>query len=246
MQIHADATLRDLAANVPGATRVFDSLRLDYCCGGARRLSDVCRDAGLPVEQVLKGIASEASQTSSRAEDAPWTGTRLSELVHHILDRFHVFQTAEMDRIDALSRKVVERHGPTHPEIRRLGSLVREMTGELRPHFHREEQVLFPYILEVERSLDRGAEPPFAPFGTVVNPIRVMTGEHEAVGETLAKIRQVTGDYAPPKEACTSWRALYQALQDFDQDLIRHIHIENNVLFPRALDAEDKMWTGEK
>ncbi len=239
MHLSPQSPLRELAIHLPGATRVFDARHFDYCCQGARSLEAACVDAGIPISDVLSELERESRRSQEQESASPLSSLSLESLISHILDRHHVFEREEMERISAMMAKVLDRHGSTHPRIRLLSRVVTELFHELRPHFFREEAILFPHIIAMEQARRAGRPCPPVPFGTVHNPIRVMSGEHEAAGEHLARIRSLTDEFTPPEDACTTFRALYQALQEFQTDLIRHVHLENNLLFPKALDLED-------
>ncbi len=164
----------------------------------------------------------------------------LAELIGHILDKHHTFTRHEMERLGALASKVYAAHGERHPELALVGSLFERLCQDLKPHMFKEEQVLFPYIIRLEQALAGKGAPPFAPFGTVNNPVRMMMYEHDAAGDLLRELRAATADYAVPADACLSYRTLYGALEAFEKDLHQHIHLENNVLFPRAAELESR------
>jgi regulator of cell morphogenesis and NO signaling len=143
-----------------------------------------------------------------------------------------------MERITALAEKVTTRHGENHPELPTVRELFQRLCDDLRPHMFKEEMVLFPYIKQLERAAVAGDQAPYAPFGTVANPVRMMMLEHDAAGEILRELRAASGDYTPPADGCMSYQALYRALEEFEADLHQHIHLENNLLFPRAAELE--------
>jgi len=167
----------------------------------------------------------EKSETASRI----WDAEPLPELIHYILDTHHIYTRQALPRLQSLAEKVRIAHAGNHPELCVVERLVAEMTSDLLPHMLKEEQVLFPYVLEPTPR-------PF--FGTVRNPIRMMQLEHETAGEKLVEMRELTMDYAIPDDACASYRALYDGLIELEADLHQHIHLENNILFPRALKIE--------
>jgi regulator of cell morphogenesis and NO signaling len=134
--------------------------------------------------------------------------------------------------------KVIGAHGENHPELRQIGEVFQRLCADLKPHMFKEEQILFPYILEMERSSLQNRPAPFAPFGTVNNPVRMMMMEHETVGDILRELRALSSNYTVPADGCISYQTLYQALEAFEQDLHLHIHLENNILFPRAIELE--------
>jgi len=137
-----------------------------------------------------------------------------------------------------LADKVLAAHGGNHPELVHLDELLTRLCADLKPHMFKEEQVLFPYILAMVNAAEQNRAVPFAPFGTVNNPVRMMMREHDTAGEILRELRALTTDYTVPADACISYQTLYQALENFEKDLHQHIHLENNVLFPKALELE--------
>ena len=239
MTLCADKTIREYAVGTPNATRVFEKLKIDYCCGGGRSLGDACAAAGVGVEEVERLL----EQAHSFAGDTPAglpSGT-LSELIDYILEKHHTFTRDEMERITALADKVASRHGGNHPELHGVRTLFLKLCDDLRPHMFKEEMVLFPYVRQLEQAAAAGRPAPFAPFGTVGNPVRMMMFEHDTAGDILRELRAAACDYAAPDDACISYRTLYEALEGFEKDLHRHIHLENNVLFPRAVELEKRV-----
>jgi regulator of cell morphogenesis and NO signaling len=236
--INSETSVKEVALHVPESTRLFEQLKIDYCCGGNQPLSEACASAGLDVGTVME-MLDEVAQSGSQDTNV-WDGQNASlpELIEHILNTHHVFTKSEMARLEALTGKVIEAHGQNHPELVHLGELFEQLCSELTPHMFKEEQVLFPYILAMSRASDKNQPGPFAPFGTVNNPVRMMMKEHDTAGEILRELRAVTADYKVPPDACVSYQTLYQALENFERDLHQHIHLENNLLFPKALDLE--------
>ncbi|HUE83073.1 MAG TPA: hemerythrin domain-containing protein [Pyrinomonadaceae bacterium] len=145
----------------------------------------------------------------------------------------------EMDRLRSLLEKVCSVHGQNYPELLTVQALFRELCMDLTPHMFKEEQMLFPYIERMEEAAKNGHEISAPPFGTVRNPVRMMMMEHDTAGDLLRKLRETSSDYTVPKDGCISYQTLYQAMEAFEQDLHQHIHLENNVLFPRAVEMED-------
>jgi regulator of cell morphogenesis and NO signaling len=235
MTLNTTKTVRELALEVPNATRVFEKLKIDYCCGGGRNIAEACRAGGVRLDE-LSRLLEEAAAARDISPD--FAAGPLSDLIRHILDTHHVYTREESARIQALLEKVCGKHGENHPELREVRALFLKLDADLQPHMFKEEQILFPYILRLEAASAAGSTPPFAPFGTVNNPVRMMMFEHDTAGDLLREIRAAARDFQAPDDACMSFRALYRALEDFEQDLHRHIHLENNLLFPRAVELE--------
>ena len=235
MTLNTTKTVRELALEVPNATRVFERLKIDYCCGGGRNIAEACQSVGVRLDE-LSQLLDEAGAAHGDARD--FTRGPLSDLIRHILDTHHVYTREESARIQALLEKVCHKHGENHPHLAGLRALFLKLDADLQPHMFKEEQILFPYILRLEAAATAGAPAPFAPFGTVGNPVRMMMFEHDTAGDLLREIRAAASDFRAPDDACMSFRALYGALEDFERDLHQHIHLENNVLFPRAVALE--------
>ena len=229
-------TVRELVTQMPEATRVFEKFKIDYCCGGNTPLVKACEKAGVDLRQLEQEL--EHIGTAAQIQATDFNEMTLPVLIDHIVHTHHLFTRDEMVRLDALMQKVVSVHGDNHPELREASVFLKRLGDELNPHMLKEERVLFPYIVQLDRSATLKAGAPFAPFGTVNNPVRMMMMEHEAAGEILRELRRVTRDYAIPADVCISYKTLYEALAALEQDLHQHIHLENNILFPKAIDLE--------
>jgi regulator of cell morphogenesis and NO signaling len=238
MNISDTTIVRDLAAGFPGATRVFENFGIDYCCGGHRTLADACREAGLPVEDLTRSLE-EAGRAPQPGSGRDWRQESLTALTEYIIDTHHFFTRQELDRLENLFDRVCSRHGENHPELFEAQMTFYQLKRDLIPHMLKEEQVLFPYITRMEEAAGEGraVPPPF--FSTVRNPVRMMMTEHDTAGDLLIRLRGITKRYTPPPDGCVSFQTLYQALAAFEADLHQHIHLENNILFPRAVEAEE-------
>ncbi|MFZ1701720.1 MAG: iron-sulfur cluster repair di-iron protein [Pyrinomonadaceae bacterium] len=233
-------TIRDIALEAPATTRVFEEFKIDYCCGGRRSIDDVCLSAGIDPEVLTQRINAVIAEQSNGVNTDHPEQKAPSDLIGYILSKHHVFTAEEIARLTPLMNKVATRHGENHPELFELQSVFDALADSLIPHMRKEEAVLFPYIQMLEESAkhDLSVSPPH--FGSVQNPIRMMMSEHDTDGERLQRMRSITGDYTLPEGACPSFTALYAGLQDLERDLHRHIHLENNVLFPAAAALETK------
>jgi len=208
----------------PSLARRLEGLGLDYCCGGRRSLGEACADRGLdPV-----AVAADLEAAAEPAEPEPWATMAPEELVDHLESVHHAYLHRELPRLEALMAKVDDVHGAHHPELAFVRATFEELVADLDPHLAKEERILFPAIR-------RQVDPDAAPFD-VGPPVRVMLVEHDRAGELLARLRALTGGYAPPSDACTSYRALYAGLDELEADTHLHVHKENNVLFPAVLE----------
>ena len=226
MTVTATRTLGELVAEAPGRAAVLDRLGLDYCCHGQRTLADACTEAGLEHDAVAAALVAAVPEPV----DHP---TEPAALADHIEATHHAYLHAELPELDALAAKVVGVHGERHPELAEVHRLIVALRADLEPHLLKEERVLFPAI----RALVGGASD--FPFATVQNPVRMMSMEHDRAGELLAALRDASGGYRVPEDACASYRSLYERLAALEADTHRHIHLENNVLFPAAVALED-------
>jgi len=236
MQTQKSPTVRELAAVNPSAARIFERFGIDYCCGGEKSLAEACTAAGVNVDEVQTALEKPVPE----AKERDWQKAPLAELVAHIVRKHHQFTREEIARLTPLIAKVEGVHGQNHPELSKVQTLFRALAQEMTMHMMKEEHMLFPYIEQLEEAVNRGAQPAPPMFGTVENPVRMMMMEHDSSGEALRRIRELTGGYTAPTDACVSYQTLYQALLEFEADLHQHIHLENNILFPRAVALESR------
>src|ERR1051326_6563614 len=231
-------TVREYALEIPAATRIFEKLGIDYCCGGGKSLATACIAAGVSVDEVLHSLNADVESVSTSAV-SDWHALSQAELITHIVDKHHAFTREELVRLQTLLAKVSGVHGENHPELFQIQDQFGKLRGELDPHMLKEESVLFPYIVRMEEAAvsKQTLSPP--PFRTVQNPVRVMMAEHDAAGYILGKMREASSGYAVPPDGCISYKTLYSALTALEADLHQHIHLENNILFPRAVELED-------
>jgi len=236
MNFNDETKVKDIALSNPAARQILEDAGLDYCCGGGKSLHEACLHADVPAREILNRLRENSKHVSP--DEANWTSAPLSDLTRHVLERHHRYVREAIPRIRALLDKVGAKHGERHPEITGIQTLFIEVGQEMIMHMQKEEQILFPYIdaLAKARSAHSSLEPPF--FQTVRNPIQAMMEEHDAAGELVKQIRKASSEYTPPADACTSYKALYQDLREFEADLHQHVHLENNILFPRAVEME--------
>jgi regulator of cell morphogenesis and NO signaling len=229
-------TVREIALEQPTSIRVFEQFGIDYCCGGRKPLAEACAAGNLEVDAVLAALERAAQGPAPAAED--WSNASLEALSGHIVATHHTYVKSELPRLAVLAEKVVRRHGDTEAELPLIQAKLALLSDELTQHLAKEEVVLFPYVAKLERALKTGSTLPRGCFGTVANPIATMTAEHDAAGSLLAEISQLSHHFTTPAGACPTYHAFYDGLHEFEQDLHRHIHLENNILFPRAIRIE--------
>jgi regulator of cell morphogenesis and NO signaling len=228
----------ELAAENPAATRVFEELGIDYCCGGDNTLEQACRAARLPLEQVTDSMEMALETGRAMAQDQDWRTGSLAGLIVHIRSKHHQYTRAAIARLGPLFDKVCSVHGENHPELARIRAAFGGLAQELATHLMKEEMVLFPYIVRMEEAVLEKSPVLPAPFGSIRNPISMMLHEHDGAGQALREMRAAGNGYIAPADACASYCSLYQALAEFETDLHQHIHLENNILFPRAIEME--------
>jgi regulator of cell morphogenesis and NO signaling len=226
----AHTTLGELVAAHPALARVFERLGLDYCCGGKRPLVVACRAKGLDPETVGGEMAAALAGAAGPAEvDA--AALTLTELADHIEQTHHVYVKAELLRLVEMAGRVTRKHAWRDARLPEVSELVVALAEEMYSHMRKEEMILFPFV----RQIDAGAPADGFHCGSIANPIRVMEAEHESAGSVVARLRELTDGFTPTEESCNTHRALLAGLAEFEADLHRHVHKENNILFPRTL-----------
>ena len=236
-------TVGELAAENPAAARVFEKLGIDYCCHGACSLEEACHAAALPVEVAQDALELAFATARATSPDHNWTAEPLADLIAHIRNTHHEYTRSESERLSPLFAKVCAAHAANHPELNPMRETFAALAHELGMHLMKEEMVLFPYIVRMEEAVVEKSPLPPAPFGSVRNPVAMMVNEHDGAGEALRALRSASHDYAVPPDACASYRSLYQGLAALEADLHQHIHLENNILFPRAVAMEQSRTT---
>lgn len=232
MKITSETPVRDIAVELPAAIPVLERLNIDYCCGGKHTLAEACAKRDLSVVPVLEEL--EHHKQNATSLKTPWQTASLKQLTDHIVQKHHAFARGRLNLIRDLAAKVERRHGASHPEVFQVSEAFASISAELTHHFFCEENILFPYVAQLETN-EKPALPPA--FGGIEQPVSRMMMDHDHTDDELRLLREITNNYEPPADACTTYRALYRALEELEQDLHQHIHLENNILFPRALAA---------
>jgi regulator of cell morphogenesis and NO signaling len=236
MTFDKNQTVREIAINNPAAVRVFENFGIDYCCGGRRPLHEACVRANAPVDHVMRAL--DELEVNGTSPGETWTNSSLADLAAHVVRRHHRYVRDESPRIELLLQKVVNRHGEAHPELGAIQDTFVALSQELFAHMMKEERVLFPFLDAMEAAARAGQPAPLGCFASVELPIARMLADHDDAGALLAKMRDLSGGYRAPDGSCPSYRGLYQALEEFERDLHHHVHLENNILFPRAVEME--------
>lgn len=224
----AGETVGQIAAKDLRKAQVFKKYGIDFCCGGKKTLAEACQDKGLDVHKIQKELSDSPSTITQRP--LPFDEWSPDFLADYIVNNHHAYVKKSLPDLLVYSNKVAAVHGGHHPELLSVSTLVQQLAQELTDHLAKEEMILFPFIkAKVRGEFYR------APFGSVESPIKMMEQEHDDAGQILAELRYVTNGYVLPDDACASYSLLYRLLEEFESDLHMHIHLENNILFPKAM-----------
>lgn len=238
MTATTDMTIRDIVANDYRAAAVFQRYGIDFCCGGDRSVQDACAAKGLAPAQLIDEL--QKTTTTPDAGTPRFNAWDLPALTAYIVANHHAFVRQAIPPLLQHTRKVASVHGEHHPEMGEVARLFDGVADEMLSHMEKEERMLFPYINALAAAAAAHQPAPDAPFGTVQNPIRMMEMEHESAGGAMARINELTRGFQPPEDACTTYRVCLQELDAFERDLHAHVHLENNILFPKAIGLEER------
>ena len=228
-----ETTVGELVARRPSRSRVFEKLGIDYCCGGKKPLSKACADKGIDAGTVLTTLL--AAEEAAISAERDWTSASLDDLSRHIEQSHHAYLKRELPRLEAIVHRVAAVHGDHHPWLREFERVYTRFAAEMAAHMMKEERVLFPLI----RRLESGEPEPAANCGEDVGEsIRVMEDEHDDAARSLARMRELSAGFTPPADACNTFRAMLDGLGELEAETRRHVHKENNILFPKALELE--------
>ena len=216
----------------PSCARVFERLQIDYCCGGKITLAQACEKRGINPQEVLNQLSEHEDQQIGELVDAD--ALSLTELCDHIETTHHAYLKTELPRLDAMTEKVARVHGNKDNRLHRMREAFVALRTELEPHMMKEERILFPIIRQLETSTERQE----FHCGSVANPIRQMEFEHNHAGDALAVLRESTDGFVPPEWACNTYRAMLDSLKRLEANMHQHVHKDNNVLFPKAIERE--------
>lgn len=232
MYFTGDTPVGEIVAEEFRTAAVFQEFGIDFCCGGRRTLAEACREQNADAEAVLAALTRSGSVPGIAPRFDEWS---VDTLIGYIVGTHHAFVRRALPSLVAHTRKIASVHGGRHPELLEVARLTQQVAGEMSSHMIKEEQILFPFIAAAAEAADSGRSVPRAPFGAIESPIAMMEHEHEAAGGAMAAIRALTGGYITPEDGCTTYRVALQELGAFERDLHTHVHLENNILFPKAL-----------
>lgn len=236
-------SIREIVSNQSSAAAVLQKFEIDLCARGNDSLKLACDELQLSVDQVLEKL-SDAAEKEQGAVPADLSSYSLNRLIQHIVRTHHGYVRRELPRLSELANKIAGKHANRAPELRRVNELLNALRGEMFAHLQKEEQILFPFIARMEEGTAGFAAPACSSFRSVAQPVKVMMREHDSAEGLVAEMRRLTGGFVPPAWACTTFIGFYGGLKQFESDLRQHVHVENDILFPRAIALESEQIRG--
>lgn len=233
------STIKDIVTHDFRTAAVFEKFSLDFCCGGGKTIEQACRDKAVDASLVLAEL--EATESNFAGKERRFSDMELDDLAEYIVNTHHKFVRMAIPSLLAHTRKVASVHGERHPEVIEIADRFAAVADELQNHMMKEESILFPYITALAQASRANAKVQRPPFHSAQNPIRMMEAEHKFAGDEMYEIRSLSSGYVPPADACTTFKVSYQELQQFELDLHNHVHLENNILFPKAVALEQSV-----
>ena len=218
--------------------KVFDDHRIDFCCGGGQSIAEACKKLSIDPETLIGELSLAIAKPS---QDPQFDKMPLDELIRYIMEKHHRYVREHIPLLTKFLDKIEEVHGDRHPEIIEVNAHFKESAGQLTMHMQKEEIILFPFVERLLQLKNEGKTIPGSGKSSVSHPIAAMVQEHENEGARFEEISRLTGNYSIPHDACNTFRAAYETLQAFEKDLHRHIHLENNILFPKAAVLEQEV-----
>lgn len=241
MQNLETKTVAEMVTENIRTAHIFKKYGIDFCCGGGITLDKACKKYNADFDQLMNDLLNVDNSTSRATNYNSW---ELDFLTDHIINVHHSYVEENIPLLLQYSARVAQVHGLHYSELLEIQELVKEVAGELSAHMKKEELILFPFIKKMVKAKKEGSELPQPHFGSVDNPIKMMETEHEDAGELLRRISLLSNHYTPPQRACNTYRAFYAKLDEFEQDLHQHVHLENNILFPKSLTLEKELRQG--
>ena len=233
-----ERTVADVVTENIKAAHIFKKHGIDFCCGGGISIKRACEKAKID-PSILMGELQNLDSAPDRAFD--YNSWKLDFLADHIVNVHHHYVEESSPLLLQYSKRVNHVHGHHYTELAEIEELVTRVVQAMAAHQRKEELILFPFIKKLAKSQAEGTAIPETHFGTVENPINMMEEEHEEAGEIMRRISELSSGFTPPQGACNTYRAFYAKLDEFEQDLHQHIHLENNILFPKALKLEKSL-----
>ena len=234
-------TVGELVAQYPQARKTLEKLGIDYCCGGKHDLKTAAAEKSVNLDALLAALHEAIDAAASTEVSQNWTTATLAELADHIEAKYHAFMKEQLPRLSLMLAKVKKAHGDNHGQmLTELEDVYLSLREEIEMHLMKEEQILFPYIRQIEAYANGSGPKPQVHCGSVARPITQMEHEHESAGHALEQMRKLTNNYAVPDDGCATFAALYEGLAAMEDNLHEHIHLENSILFPKAIELEAK------
>ncbi len=233
-------TLSQIVTKDHRAAAVFEKHNLDFCCKGNKPLTEACKEKGLDADVILSELQDGAVVSNENA--LRFNECELDFLADYIINNHHQYVRNSIPLISAHAEKVAQVHGKHHPETIELNKIFSIVYKDLRQHIMKEEEILFPYIKYLVKVKNNGSKPERPYFGSIKNPINMMESEHTSAGDSLFQIRKLTDNYSLPQDACTTYSTYYKELKEFEEDLHKHVYLENYILFPKAIKTEEKIF----
>jgi len=234
-----ERTVGEIVADDYRTAGVFKKFGLDFCCGGGKPVAEACEQKCIDLETLLEELQAVTANGDDSHNYKEWSPDLL---IDYIEQRHHRFVREKLPEIEIYAKKVAKVHGNSHEELNEILYEFLKMKDEILSHLEKEEQMLFPYIKELVKVEQNNEKIDSKPnFGTVENPVKMMEDEHDEVGAAMEKIQKLSDNFTPPKDACASYRVLFQNLEGLQDDLHKHVHLENNILFPKALELEKRL-----
>ncbi len=234
-----EATIKEIVTEDYRTAAVFEKHSLDFCCGGGKTIVQACTEKAVDPAVVFDDL--NTARSSASGDENRFSSLELDELIDHIVDTHHAYIRRSLPAILTHTRKVASVHGERHPEVIEIANRFAAVATDLQQHMMKEEKMLFPYIKALVHAQRMNTTLSRPPFGSVQNPIRMMEAEHASAGDEMYEVRSLSSSYAPPPDACTTFKVSYLELQEFELDLHRHVHLENNILFPKSLALEQQI-----
>lgn len=231
-------TLAEIVTDNIRSAIVFEEYGLDFCCKGNRLLKDACADKNIDVQKIVDALTNLSGNNNGKENPGEW---QLDLLIDYIINNHHQYVRRMIPVISLHADKVASVHGNNHPETIRIADLFLAIREELEMHMMKEERILFPQIKQMVLNKRENSQLLPPPFGSIQNPIRMMEYEHTSAGDTLSQIRELSNNYTHPEDACNTFKALFSELKEFEEDLHKHIHLENNILFPKSIILETEL-----
>jgi regulator of cell morphogenesis and NO signaling len=238
MNVYQEKTIGEWVAEDYRSASVFKSFGIDFCCKGGRSIQEACESKNISEREVEIALA-EAVMDKPEQGDIDFKSWPMDLLADYIEKTHHRYVEKAIEELKPYLTKVCKVHGDSNPELHTVKQLFFESAGELTAHMKKEEFTLFPHVRKLEKHMNDGSNVEAPHFGTVKNPIKMMMDEHEAEGDRFEEIARLTNNYTPPEHACNTYRVTFALLEEFQNDLHRHIHLENNILFPKAVRVEE-------